>query len=35
MIGQTLLHERQISDYEAKQRAAQPWLYTIIDSRSE
>jgi len=33
MIGQSLLHERQISDYEARQRAAQPWLYAMIHPR--
>ncbi len=26
-IGQTLQHKPAIDDYEAKQRAAQPWLF--------
>jgi len=27
MIGQTLLWERQIGEYEMRQRASQPWLH--------
>lgn len=26
-IGQTFQHKPAIDDFEAKQRAAQPWLY--------